>query len=120
MTDKLEIYSKPCKYMIYDEENYHRCSLIPARAQKDHNHMNFCTCALFYSESNPSFTIQFSVDPESGRVGSVSTFDFPGSEEYKDLIENTLTESDVPRLCPCGFTLQQIVAKTESLEKMLR
>ena len=98
--DKLAV---PCVYMIFDADGYHECELTR------------CLCAWFYDVCNPGFTVELSVNEKTGKVSSVSTFDFPDSEEYKDMVKRTMTEDDVPKLCPRGFTWKEIDAKIKPL-----
>jgi hypothetical protein len=99
----------PCPYMIFDANGYHKCELMPVVDSEGNN--THCVCAWFYDVCNPPITIEFSIDQKTGKVGSVSTFDLPDSEEYKDMVKRTMTEADVPKLCPRGFTYRQIDAK---------
>jgi hypothetical protein len=104
-----KIIAIPCQYMIFVSDGYIQCELKPCEK-------TFCLCAWFYDVCNPGFTIEISVDP-SGKRNSVSTFDFPDSPEMKDIRERTVTEADVPKLCPKGFTFKQIDAKIQPLLK---
>lgn len=108
-----ESVSMPCPYIIFDPIGYHTCSLLPADKGR------FCLCAWFYDLGNPCITIEVSIDPITKKFGAVSTFDLPQSEEYKDMVKQTKTEEDVPKLCPRGFTFKQIDAKIQVLNKRL-
>lgn len=113
MTEGLPVASTerltmPCANMIFDPEGYHKCNFL--RSGDD-----FCICAWFYDVCNPGFTVEISVDSQTGKTSTVSTFGFPDGEEYKDMVENTKTEEDVPKLCPRGFSYEQIDAKIKIL-----
>jgi hypothetical protein len=101
------VLSMPCPHMIFDASGYFRCELMPFKK-------TFCLCAWFYDLNNPGFTVEVSVDSK-GKPTSVSDFDFPDSNEMKELRENTVTEDDVPKICPKGFTFKQIDAKIQPL-----
>ena len=109
MAEQKEL-TAPCPYMIFDPNGYHTCELKPCDG-------SYCVCAWFYDLSNPGFTIEISRNPKTDKIGSVSTFDLPDSEEYKDMVRNTLTEDDVPKLCPRGLSFKQIDAKIKILHE---
>jgi hypothetical protein len=112
----------PCKLMIYDSDGYHGCSIFTIQLFCKHPEMrkeyfNPVLCAWFYDISNPGFTIEVSIKPKTHKISSISTFDFPDSTEYKEMIERTMTEADVPKLCPLGYTFKQINAKIQPLHE---
>jgi len=113
VTEQKEPLHAPCPYMIFDPNGYHTCELMPTKA-------GFCCCAWFYDLGNPTWHVELSINPKTKKVGAISTFDFPNSEEYKDFRERTTTEDDVSKICPCGYTFHQIDRKIEILNNRLR
>jgi len=101
----------PCPFMVFKANGYHECVIL----REQENSKVGPLCAWFFDLFNPSWTISISRNPKTGEMASISTFDLPESEEYKDFVKRTMTEEDVPKLCPKGYTFEQIDTKIQPL-----
>ena len=97
----------PCSHMILDSDGYILCELMPSEK-------TFCVCELYFDICNPTIMTEASFDSK-GKISLISPFNFPDSKEMKEIRERTKSEADVPKLCPKGFTYEQIEAKAEPL-----
>jgi len=98
-------FAIPCPYMVVDETHYVQCKLMPIESPPP----NFVLCAWFYDMGDP--TIMMEVDVENKSI--ISDLNFP--EKVEEMRKKTLTESDVPQMCPRGFTWKRIDAKIQTL-----
>ena len=101
------LLSMPCPHMIFDASGYFQCELKPTKKA-------FCLCAWFYDISDPGYSVELDFHSK-GKPGYVSNFNFPDSKEIKEMEKRTMTEDNVPKLCPKGFTFKQIDAKIQPL-----
>ena len=103
----------PCPHMIFDKDHYHKCVLLLSKDSAGTT--CHCLCAWFYDLSNPGYSVELDLHSK-GKSGYVSDFNFPDSKEIKEMRERTMTEDDVPKLCPKGYTLKQIDAKIKAFD----
>ena len=104
MKKKNKRMSVPCPYMIYDPQGYHTCALQGTNV----------LCAWHYNVLGESYTVSFTTDERTGEITIISDFNFP--ERIEERRRNAMTKEDVSKLCPRGFTYEQIDSKIKALE----
>jgi len=107
-----EFFVAPCAFMIFDEMGYHECKLQPSFSPGP----RFCLCAFFYDVSNPLISFEFSRSLQTGECSKVSDLNFP--DIYEEKLSRTMRKTDVPSLCPKGYSFEVIADKIFALEKM--
>jgi len=106
MNEKIKRIAAPCPFMIYDKMGYHCCALKGSNV----------LCAWNYNVLGESFTVEFIKDERTSEIITVSDFVFP--ERIEEIRRRAMTKEDVPKICPRGFTYEQIDAKIRALEEL--
>lgn len=94
----------PCPYMVFKTDGYHECAIL--REQK--NSKVGPLCAWFFDLFNPTRYFQIVENKKTGKPSIISEFNFPDIPHEKEM-----TEADVPKICPKGYTDKEINAKIQ-------
>lgn len=103
---EIKTIAKPCKFMVYDKNGYHTCEILSAQCKDN------VLCAWFYDLGNPTIHVTIKL----GRI----PWEKP-EFKWEEPDRPEITEDDVPKLCPLGYTFKEIDARISLLnEKVFR
>ena len=98
-------FGVPCKYMVYDLDGYHKCSMLGKSV----------LCLWFYDVLGTTISLEVIHNTKTGEKTIISDYNFPDKLSKKREKEPHI--SDVPKICPLGYSYDKINSKIQSLMK---
>jgi len=111
---ELKELAVPCPFMVFKADGYHECSIL----REQGNSRTGSLCAWFYDcfRGTDDF-VELMYEVKDGKpINPILIHESTHLPDvHRQRMKDFLIESDVPKICPKGYTFKQISAKIQPL-----